>query len=174
MDFNAGLFSICFMLFLGFADDVLNLRWRYKLVLPTVAAIPLILAYQGLTEIVVPKPLRPILGMKFIELGVIYKFYMMNVAVFCTNSINIFAGINGLEAGQSLIIAVAILLHNLVELNGPYHDQHMFSLILMVPFIAVTLGLLRFNWYSRFLHTLTFTGIQVESSLEIHIPILQE
>ncbi len=36
------------------------------------------------------------------------------LTVFCTNSINIYAGVNGLEVGQSLIIACSIMLHNLV------------------------------------------------------------
>lgn len=69
------------------------------------------------------------------------------LAVFCTNAINIYAGINGLEAGQSFIIACSVLVHNLVELNGPYGDQHMFSINFILPFIGVTLGLLYYNWY---------------------------
>jgi len=40
------------------------------------------------------------------------------LAVFCTNAINILAGINGIEAGQSLVIAASIIAFNLVELNG--------------------------------------------------------
>jgi UDP-N-acetylglucosamine--dolichyl-phosphate N-acetylglucosaminephosphotransferase len=40
------------------------------------------------------------------------------LAVFCTNAINIFAGINGLEAGQSLIIAISVAIFNLIELTG--------------------------------------------------------
>ena len=39
---------------------------------------------------------------------------MMLLAVFCTNAINIYAGINGLEAGQSLVIASAALTHNFI------------------------------------------------------------
>ena len=35
------------MLFLGFADDVLDLRWRYKLILPFFASLPMLVAYQG-------------------------------------------------------------------------------------------------------------------------------
>ena len=69
------------------------------------------------------------------------------LAVFCPNSINILAGINGLEAGQSLVIACAVVIHNVVELGGDFHDNHMFSLLLMLPLIAVTLGLLFHNWY---------------------------
>lgn len=40
------------------------------------------------------------------------------LAVFCTNAINILAGINGIEAGQSLVIAASIIIFNMVELNG--------------------------------------------------------
>lgn len=40
------------------------------------------------------------------------------LAVFCTNAINILAGINGLEAGQSLVISASIIVFNLVELEG--------------------------------------------------------
>jgi len=77
------------------------------------------------------------------------QVYMGLLAVFCTNAINIFAGINGLEAGQSLVIACSILVHNLLELDGPNHSNHLFSCFLIIPFIAVTLGLLRWNWVSH-------------------------
>lgn len=44
--------------------------------------------------------------------------YMGMLAVFCTNAINILAGINGLEAGQSLVIAASIIAFNIAELTG--------------------------------------------------------
>lgn len=111
--FNAAAFSICFMTLLGFADDVLDLKWRYKLVLPFVAATPILVAYSGITMIVVPKPFRELLGMT-LELGALYKVYMSMLSVFCTNSINIYAGLNGLEVGQSIIIGCAALTHNFI------------------------------------------------------------
>ncbi len=43
---------------------------------------------------------------------------MSMVAVFCTNAINILAGINGLEVGQSIIIATSILIFNFIELQS--------------------------------------------------------
>ena len=55
------------MVFLGFADDVLNLRWRVKLILPTIASLPLLMVYLvngGSTTIILPKPVRFLLGMK--------------------------------------------------------------------------------------------------------------
>ncbi|KAK7925528.1 hypothetical protein WMY93_007838 [Mugilogobius chulae] len=60
------LLAICCMIFLGFADDVLNLRWRHKLLLPTMASLPLLMVYFtnfGNTVIVVPKPFRVLLGL---------------------------------------------------------------------------------------------------------------
>ncbi|XP_036179942.1 UDP-N-acetylglucosamine--dolichyl-phosphate N-acetylglucosaminephosphotransferase isoform X5 [Myotis myotis] len=142
------LLAICCMIFLGFADDVLNLRWRHKLLLPTAASLPLLMVYFtnfGNTTIVVPKPFRPILGLH-LDLGILYYVYMGLLAVFCTNAINILAGINGLEAGQSLVISASIIVFNLVELEGDCRDDHVFSLYFMMPFFSTTLGLLYHNW----------------------------
>ncbi|NXA57113.1 GPT acetylglucosaminephosphotransferase, partial [Nothocercus julius] len=143
------LLAICCMIFLGFADDVLNLRWRHKLLLPAMASLPLLMVYFtnfGNTTIVVPKPLRVLLGMH-LDLGIFYYVYMGMLAVFCTNAINILAGINGLEAGQSLVIAASIITFNIVELNGDYREDHIFSLYFMIPFFFTTLGLFYHNWY---------------------------
>lgn len=41
-------------------------------------------------------------------IGRIYKLYMWLLAIFCTNSINIHAGLNGLEVGQTVVIASAV------------------------------------------------------------------
>ncbi|XP_033061320.1 UDP-N-acetylglucosamine--dolichyl-phosphate N-acetylglucosaminephosphotransferase isoform X3 [Trachypithecus francoisi] len=79
--------------------------------------------------------------------GILYYVYMGLLAVFCTNAINILAGINGLEAGQSLVISASIIVFNLVELEGDCRDDHVFSLYFMIPFFFTTLGLLYHNWY---------------------------
>lgn len=119
VDYNAALAAICFMLFLGFADDVLDIPWRVKLALPCVAALPLLIAYSGGTAVVVPRPLRALGLAPRLELGPAYYLYMVALVIFCTNSINILAGVNGLEAGQTLVIAAAVLCHNLWQLAGP-------------------------------------------------------
>ncbi|NXX97801.1 GPT acetylglucosaminephosphotransferase, partial [Centropus bengalensis] len=149
VEFIGSLLAICCMIFLGFADDVLDLRWRHKLLLPTMASLPLLMVYFtnfGNTTVVVPKPFRALLGLH-LDLGILYYVYMGMLAVFCTNAINILAGINGIEAGQSLVIAASIIIFNLVELNGDYRDDHIFSLYFMIPFFFTTLGLLYHNWY---------------------------
>jgi UDP-N-acetylglucosamine--dolichyl-phosphate N-acetylglucosaminephosphotransferase len=154
VDYNAALATIGFMLFLGFVDDVLDLRWRVKLLLPTFAALPLLVAYSGGTGVAVPKPLQAWLQLPhYVELGLLYKGYMVALAIFCTNSINILAGVNGLEAGQTFVVACAILVHNLASLAGAptaataaVRDGHLFSAYLMLPLAGTTLALLTFNW----------------------------
>lgn len=109
VEYNAALASICFMLLLGFVDDVLDVPWRVwvvfscflrfqkhfeavqsicfshlafylcfvvlvmsrKLILPSFAALPLLMAYAGHTSIVIPKPLVPYVGLEILDLGMI-------------------------------------------------------------------------------------------------------
>ena len=98
IEYNAGLLAICMVVLLGFIDDVIDLKWRHKFVVPTVASFPLLVAYRGPLSVVVPKMLRGYLGGN-VYLGLLYHIYMGNIAIFCTNAINIYAGINGIEVG---------------------------------------------------------------------------
>lgn len=69
----SALLSICCMILLGFADDVLNLRWRHKLLLPTIASLPLLMVYYvnfNRTTIILPIFVRNVLGSS-IDIGMI-------------------------------------------------------------------------------------------------------
>merc|ERR1719259_337168 len=147
----SALLSISCMLMLGFADDVLDLRWRHKLLLPTMASLPLLLVYYvtaDRTHIVVPLFVQSWLGRQTIDLGILYYVFMGMLAVFCTNAINILAGINGLEVGQSVVIAASIAVFNLGEMDGPVLGHyHKFSLYFLFPYLATSLPLLWYNWY---------------------------
>ncbi|MBA0650784.1 hypothetical protein Goklo_018166, partial [Gossypium klotzschianum] len=171
VEYNAALASICFMILLGFVDDVLDVPWRSrKLLLPSIAALPLLMAYAGHTTIIIPKPLISYVGQEVLDLGMeqyqvnmaeltvssvvagwVYKLYMGLLAVFCTNSINIHAGLNGLEVGQTVVIASAILIHNLMQIGASsdpeYKQAHAFSIYLVQPLLATSLALLSYNWY---------------------------
>eukprot|EP00793_Prasinoderma_coloniale_P003079 PRCOL_00006546-RA len=171
VEYNAALLCVCFMLLLGFVDDMLDIPWRYKLALPFVGAMPLLGAYKGHTAVVIPHVLRPAAGAamrwvglggaqaggalpELLELGPLYLVYIAALAVFCTNSINIHAGVNGLEAGQSLVMSAAVLVLNLSHLawldpavDGARYEAHLLSVFLMGPFYAATAALLLFNWY---------------------------
>ena len=106
----------------------------------------------GVTKVVVPVPLQQYLG-ELLDLGWLYYVYMAAVAIFCPNSINILAGINGIEVSQSLVIAVLLLINDSLYLApiAPYlhpaTDSHLFSIYLLLPFIGVSLALWWHNWY---------------------------
>jgi UDP-N-acetylglucosamine--dolichyl-phosphate N-acetylglucosaminephosphotransferase len=106
---------------------------------------------------------------------------MSLLSTFSTNSINILAGVNGLEVSQSLIIAVSVALNDslylpiwpriafgdpgmpneLVVIEGgallrrgsaELVQRHLLSLYFMCPLIAVCTALLYHNWWvCRFL-----------------------
>ena len=93
---------------------MVDLRWRHKLIVPTIASVPLLATYKGLTCVVVPKLFRGFVGGHLVDLDFLYYIYMGMLAIFCTNTINIYAGLNGLEVGQSLVIGSFILMHNII------------------------------------------------------------
>ncbi|KAG8743682.1 tunicamycin resistance protein [Ceratobasidium sp. 414] len=169
----AAILTLLMATLLGFLDDIFDIRWRHKLPIPLVAAIPLLLVYyaeNGQTDVVVPIPLRRWLG-GGLDLGPLYYLYMALLSTFTTNSINILAGMNGIEAGQALVIAMSVALNDLLylpwsfrfqlgslELGGVYGaglahgsellvERHLLSLYFMLPLIGVCSGLLWHNWY---------------------------
>ena len=133
------------MLMLGFVDDILDLRWRQKLIFPFIASLPILTVYlinYNVTHVMLPKPWHFV-----VDLGPFYYLFMVMVVIFCTNTINIMAGINGLEPGQSVVIAVSLLAFNMIELSGSMGKAHVVSFTLLMPFLASSLALLHYNWY---------------------------
>ena len=72
---------------------------------------------------------------------------MVLLVVFCTNAVNIYAGVNGLECGQVYVIACSILTMAAIELRHNRSENYTLSIVFLPPFIATTLALLRSNWY---------------------------
>lgn len=95
---------------------------------------------------------------------------MSLLSTFCTNSINILAGINGIEVSQALVIGTSIALNDLLylpfkfslalsslQIGGVYGagmawgskelvERHLLSLYFMLPLVGVCLGFLYHNW----------------------------
>lgn len=173
--YSAGLLAICFMSLLGLADDILELPWIFKMSLPAVASLPLLCMYTGVTYVTIPNLTAFIFWNKntnsptwisdklsYIYIDIVentngtlincnyyYYLYMFMLTIFCANSINIYSGINGLEVGQSLVVAMAILCINIYEMSisDTPSNPHLLSLMLILPFIGVSISLLKYNWY---------------------------
>ena len=143
------------MVILGIGDDLFDIRWRHKVLIPAFSAIPMLIVYFvdfGVTQVVVPVPLQPYLG-DVVDLGWLYYMYMAAVAIFCPNAINMLAGINGIEVAQSLVIAIQLLFNDAMYLAPmtpyphPATDSHLWSIYFLLPFIGVSAALLCHNWY---------------------------
>jgi len=152
----AALLSITCATFLGFADDVFDVPGRYRIVLSFATTLPLLLVYcasVGRTSMLIPPFLQKVFGIAWVELGFMYYGVLAFQAVFSTMAINVLAGVNGLESGQSVIIGASIVMFNLVQLARAPLDweglrSHQFSsLYIAVPFTAVSTTLwLKNKW----------------------------
>ncbi|KAH0785638.1 UDP-N-acetylglucosamine--dolichyl-phosphate N-acetylglucosaminephosphotransferase-like [Histomonas meleagridis] len=154
-----GIIAIIITTLLGFADDVLNIPWRVKIVIPFISCLPIILGYSGSTTICLHgflSPLKSLFKFDCIDIGPLYLVYIICLFVFCTHSINIYAGINGLEAGQSFVVGCFLLFHCISYWS--YDENSRAAACLLIPFLATTFALLYFNWYpSRVFVGDTFT-----------------
>lgn len=115
---------------------MLDLPWRYKLVIPFCIVIPMISNYQGSTEVVFSFPIN--LLVDSIELGMLFYLYIILLGIYCTNTINIYAGINGLEVGQSIIAAASLLIIFGIKAykESELKDNYYYSIYLLVTFIG--------------------------------------
>lgn len=154
LSYIAAITSILAMLMLGFIDDCLDLRWRYKLMFPFAASIPLLsvyyYSYHDRTTILLPQIVASYLEIDVsLNLGIFYYIFMLMFVIFCTNAINIYAGINGLEVGQTIVLTVSIIFYNLVEITtkSDCDEVHVLSLQLLLPFLATSCALYSFNRY---------------------------
>jgi UDP-N-acetylglucosamine--dolichyl-phosphate N-acetylglucosaminephosphotransferase len=95
--------SVLFGGIMGLFDDVANLRWRYKAILPVFASLPYIaLVPHGRTTV-------SLLAAYPVELGALFLILLVPVIVtVVTNSYNQLGGLNGLEAGTGLFVAVGL------------------------------------------------------------------
>lgn len=167
---------------LGFLDDVFDIRWRLKLPIPLVASLPMLVVYHaggGGTSVVVPgwpPAVRSLLGSvvdlgecsdvcslflsasltRLMHTGPLYYLFMSLLSTFSVHSINILAGINGVEVGQALVIAASLCINSALYLDtragepGSWasrelRDRHLFSLSLLIPFCGCATGLLLWN-----------------------------
>ncbi|TXT04985.1 hypothetical protein VHUM_03805 [Vanrija humicola] len=181
----SSLLSLLTATMLGFIDDLFDIRWRHKLPIPLIAAVPTLVVYYaegGWTWVVLPESLGQLLrylgfsgweGTKSIDLGFLYYVYLALLPTFTTNSINIVAGVNGVEVTQAFVIALSVAFNDLLFLPiwprwllvllgnignpdegrvlswaaGEVVKRHLMSLYFMVPLIGVCAGFLWHNWY---------------------------
>jgi len=134
----AGLLSVVIAGLIGFLDDVFKIKWRDKILLGFLPALPLMALKVGNSSLNLG-----ILGDIDLTIGGLnlYSLVIIPLAInFAFNSFNMLAGFNGLEVGNGVISLIAILIISFL-VNNP----------VVAMFTSALLGgnivLLRFNWY---------------------------
>ena len=140
----AGLLSVVIAGLIGFLDDVFKIRWRDKILLGFLPAIPLMALKVGTSRVNIGFTVIDfgnLIELPYIGYINLYSLIIIPLMVnFAFNSFNMLAGFNGLEAGNGTI-SLAIILIAALFVGDP----------IVTLFVTSLLGgffiLLIFNWY---------------------------
>lgn len=136
----AGLVTILLITIIGFMDDMFIVRRIWRIILPGIAALPLIVVDTGV-------PTLHLLNQDIL-LGPIYTYLMIPIGVIaCANLINILAGFNGLEAGSGAIVCTAIFTASCILMKLEPNKYSATAPIIMLAMLGACLAFLVFNWY---------------------------
>ncbi|MDD4650680.1 MAG: hypothetical protein PHQ34_00465 [Methanothrix sp.] len=139
-DYSSILAVLCTVLMsciIGIVDDISGwkvglMQWQ-KLVLTFFAALPVMVINAG-----TPSMSLPIAGS--IDLGLLYPLLIIPVGIVgASNSFNMVAGYNGLEAGMGIIMLSSLSFFAYI---GGRQD----AMVLALCVVASLLAFLRFNW----------------------------
>lgn len=153
--YDAALAFVGCMVLLGLVDDVVPLGLLAKVVTTLVAVVPLCMMLDADKKLVAAV-MKPFLGKKAGDALWAYYVGAALLATFFANAINIHAGINGLEVGESLIIACFVLARcafGIAKYKASADSRKvllkelLFSVRLTLPFVAVSVPLLSHNWF---------------------------
>lgn len=125
--------AVLFASFIGFIDDIYETRWRIKVLTPLLGSVPLIVLSLGRTTMWTP--------IGFVDFGILFYFLILPFIVTASaNAVNMFAGLNGQEAGSSTIMAVALLFLS-VRMMKPLGSM------ILLPFLGALIAFLFYNSY---------------------------
>lgn len=135
---------------LGFADNVLNLEWRWKIIIPPMTLAPVVREFMQDREFLIPlQGLNSKFGSEAIKIPPAVAALLINMfSVYAQNAVNIYAGINGLEVGQSLVAQISLLCGAYIkygsdEMVGTYRP----GLLVCLLFVSAALPLFMYNKY---------------------------
>jgi len=130
----SGAFSVLLVGFVGAFDDLFRLTELQKIILLLMGSIPLIATLAGDSIITVP-----FLG--GVNIGYFYPFLIIPILMLVySNSTNMLAGYNGLEAGLA-IITLLFFIFSAIILNNSL------VLIILIPLLGALIAFYYFNAY---------------------------
>ncbi|MFA5147361.1 MAG: hypothetical protein WC515_08295 [Candidatus Omnitrophota bacterium] len=139
-DLMAGLITIILIALIGVFDDILIVRRIWRILLPGMAALPLIMVDSDPTKI-------DIFGY-VLEISRFYSYTIILIGVItCANLVNILAGFNGLEAGCGAIACASLFAVSAMLMKMEPYKYSASSSMIALTMCAACLAFLVFNWY---------------------------
>jgi UDP-N-acetylglucosamine--dolichyl-phosphate N-acetylglucosaminephosphotransferase len=131
------LLTILIAAFIGFVDDRIKLKSRYKILLTLLSGLPLFFAnFIGFINI--SSPIIPFLGRT--RLTIIYPFLIPLIVGVFANTINMLEGYNGEGSGTSLIALTFLLMSGIILLSPKV-------IIFTIPLLAALIPFFIYNKY---------------------------
>ncbi|MBN3037070.1 MAG: hypothetical protein JW834_01350 [Candidatus Diapherotrites archaeon] len=126
--------SVLIVLIVGALDDLFQIRWRTKMLMPIIAAVPLMALTAGDTSMVLP-----FIG--GIDLSLAYLFIVIPLGITgAANAVNMIAGYNGVETGMSGVIIASLAIIALMAGQAA-------AAIVLLAMLGALLAFFRFNYY---------------------------
>ncbi|ODS37748.1 MAG: hypothetical protein A7316_09065 [Candidatus Altiarchaeales archaeon WOR_SM1_86-2] len=130
----AGLSTILIISIIGIFDDLITVRQSFKALLPAFAALPLMAANAGVSEMAVP-------FYGSVDFGILYPLLLIPIGItVASNVTNMMAGFNGLEAGMGAVMTgtIAVIAVFLGEIDAA---------VISLAMLGGLLAFLYYNWY---------------------------
>lgn len=139
VDLFAAMTTILIVAIIGIGDDLFQLRQDVKAVLPVLAALPLMAIMAGQYDMALPFIGR-------VNFGIFYPLLLVPIGITGgANALNMLAGLNGLEAGNGIIMHGTILISALL-----IKSQEPNAIYAAIISAAMVGALLAFYYYNRF------------------------
>lgn len=145
----------------GIADDLFQLKRYVKALLPVLAALPFMAIQAGKHTMSFP-----LIG--HVELGFIYPLIIIPLGVTgAANAVNMFAGLNGLEAGLGIIMHATIFFTSLLVL--PFESSAIYATIISAAMIGALFAFLYYNHFPAKVFPGDVMTLTIGSSLAVAV-----
>jgi len=136
----AALNTVLIIAFIGLMDDLFKIREIWRVLLPAIAALPLMVITAGNSEIN--------LIFATINFGVYYSLILVPIGVMaCSNLLNNLAGFNGLEAGTGAVACLSIFAASFILFSLNPDNFGVAAPLITLAMAAACIAFLFFNWY---------------------------
>jgi UDP-N-acetylglucosamine--dolichyl-phosphate N-acetylglucosaminephosphotransferase len=136
----AALNTVLIIAFIGLMDDLFKVREIWRVLLPAIAALPLMVITAGVSDVH--------LIFMHVNFGIYYSLILVPLGVMaCSNLLNMLAGFNGLEAGTGAVACLSIFSASIILFYMAPTEFGLAAPLIMLAMAGACIAFLLFNWY---------------------------